>query len=121
MLVSHLAAAAWISRAIRLAFSPCASKRRYPNLVGNLWLSAGGENLSPWRSFTKRLSNTIALLDLHGAVVDGGEHLGRVARHDDVDDGWAIALFHTLPKGGASASGSSTRMPPQPIARAIAA
>lgn len=53
----------------------------------------------PWRSLTESLSNTIALLDLHGAVVDRGEHLGRVARNHDVDDGWTIALLHTLLKG----------------------
>src|SRR5262245_40948566 len=47
-----------------------------------------------------QLGNTIALLDWRGAVVDSGEHLGRVARYHDVNDGWPIAFLHALLKRG---------------------
>ena len=42
------------------------------------------------------LSHAIALLDLHRAIVDRGEHLGGITRDDNVNDGRAVALFHTL-------------------------
>src|SRR4051794_31363625 len=40
--------------------------------------------------------HAIALFDLHGAVVDRGEHLGRVARDDDVDHRRTVAFFDAL-------------------------
>src|SRR3954451_1809970 len=43
-------------------------------------------------------SHAVALLDLQSAVVDGGQHLRRVAGHDDVYHRRAVALFHALPK-----------------------
>src|SRR5262245_2922579 len=52
------------------------------------------------RSSLANLGNTIALLDWRGAVVDSGEHLGRVTRYHDVNDGWPIAFLHALLKRG---------------------
>src|ERR1700722_14830339 len=44
------------------------------------------------------LGYSIASLDLPCAIVDRREHLAGVARDDDVDDRWAMAFFHALPK-----------------------
>ena len=47
------------------------------------------------------LRHPIPLFDLHGAVVDRGQHLRRVAGDDDIDDGRAVALGHALGERGA--------------------
>jgi hypothetical protein len=96
-------------RGLHRCFAECGANQQIPQSLGVrclgrslrrpiLWFAIV-VRANPWRSLTESLSNTIALLDLHGAVVDRGEHLGRVARNHDVDDGWTIALLHTLLKG----------------------
>jgi len=64
------------------------------------------------------LRHPVTLFDLEGAVVDGGSIWPGSAGYDDVEDGRTVALGHALASAAPSCSGSSTRMPPTPIARA---
>jgi hypothetical protein len=52
-----------------------------------------------------RLRHPIALSDLDGAVVDGREHAGGIAGHDDVEHGGAGALGETGGQRGAEPIG----------------
>ena len=73
-------------------------------------------------SASRASSHSITLLDLYRSVVDRRQHLRWIAGDDDVDHRRAVARS-SIPRRNApdNVSGSSTRMPPQPIARAIAA